>query len=97
MILIGNFISFFYESLIMLVIVFIMGLSHDEIYFKEVFIFYMAMVISTSYLYFVTEQTSYDVFSVLFPQMTIFQIKTVLWDNFMVCERFIESELIRLR
>lgn len=89
--------TFIYESLFMFIIVFIMGLSQDEIYFKEVFVLYMAMVISTSYLYFVREQGSFDVFSLLFPQMTIFQIKEVLWDNFLVCERFVERWLIRFR
>ena len=74
-----------------------MGLSHEQMYFKEVFIFYMAMVISTSYLYFVSEQNSYDVFSVIFPQMTVFQVKMVIWDNFLVIERFIESLVIRFR
>ena len=80
----------------MLALVFLMGLSHDNILFKEVFIFYLGMVISTSFLFFNSEDASFNVFRLIFPQMTIFQIKKLMWDNFMIGERFLQSKLSSL-
>lgn len=94
--MIENIISFIYESLFMLALVFLMGLSQDNILFKEVFVFYMGMVISTSFLFFNSEGARFNVFRLIFPQMTFFQIKTLMWSNFMMAERFLQSKLKRL-
>lgn len=73
-----------------------MGLSRKNFNFKEVFILYLAILITINYLYFIKQTGRSDIFDLLFPQMTIAQIKSSLLDNFYIAISFLERIVTRL-
>ncbi len=86
--LIGNYTNFLVETIMNLVMVLIVGFSGNNLYFKEIMLYCLAMMSLVTYMYFIKEGT--DVLDLLFPQMTIFQIKACIWGNFIIIERVLE-------
>ena len=76
--------------------VILMGLSRRNFDFKEVLLLYLVILIIVNYLYFIKDTERTDVFDLLFPQMTITQLRTCLFENFYVIITFLECRLSRL-
>lgn len=83
--ILGNYISFIIQGVISIFFISLFGLSGSIFYFKEIFLFLISLVCLTTYLYFIKD--SFDIFDILFPQMTIFQIKECIWQNVIILEK----------
>lgn len=92
---------FLIESIVGLASVILMGAIRSEDTFKETVVLYFLVMTVLSYLFFLKDQSQIDIFDILFPQMTIFQINMVLMDNFFTniafLERYLNSVFAALR
>ena len=84
------------ESFIGFCSVLLMGIVRSDFSFKEALILYFMLMVVFNYLFFIKQSEVFDIFDLLFPQMTIFQIKTILMDNFFTNITFLECGLISL-
>ena len=88
--------NFLMESVMGLFSVVLMGAMRSTFSFKETLVLYFALMVLLNYLFFIKRPTDFDVFDVLFPQMTIFQLKQVIMDNFFTNITFMECEFSSL-
>lgn len=86
--IITNYLSFIIQGVVSIFFISIFGFSGSIFYFKEIFLFLLSLICITTYLYFIKD--SFDIFDILFPQMTIFQIKNCIWGNIIVLEKVLE-------
>ena len=68
--------------------IFIVGMSGNNYFHKEKIGFFFFIYMITIYLFFLKPKN--DIFSIIFPNLTIFQIKNILWKNFIIMEKVFE-------
>lgn len=86
----SKFKMFLVDSFVGLASVILMGAVRSEDTFKETIVLYFLIMTVLGYLFFLKDQGQLDIFDILFPQMTIFQVNTVLMDNFFTNIAFLE-------
>lgn len=87
--IIQNLIKFLYESFASLVFMVLLSLSGGEKSFGRIVMFYLGILGINCYLNFI-KQGNFDIFNVLFPHMTSFEIKDVIQNNFLVISFFVD-------
>ena len=85
-----NFLSFIVEGIVTIFLISFFAFSGNIFYIKEIFLFMISLFCTVVYLYFIKCEDRWDFFDVFFPQMTIFQIKSCLWQNIILLEKVFE-------